>query len=219
MATLDLSLNPYERLVNTSKQRPYHEYMFCICKDELLDCLSKIVTIELFNKYNCYISGKINTSSSYPTWDCDMIITSSIDEDLDEILNIFKQIKTIGFEKNMNFDLKYVKDIEIFNKAVETPDDPIIMKDKSLGYDTSNNEFVLFDTSKNIPIRKTIHKEWTYYKPLLVKKENSNVFEQAAIDFINNSNLPNSSERNNEFAIRRHFIFNEETQKREKVYL
>ena len=219
MATLDLSLNPYERLVNTSKQRPYHEYMFCICKDELLECLSKIVTIELFNKYNCYINGKINTSSSYPTWDCDIIVTSSIDEDLDEILNIFKQIKTIGFEKNMNFDLKYVKDIEIFNKAVETPDDPIIMKDKSLGYDTSNNEFVLFDTSKNIPIRKTTHKEWTYYKPLLVKKENSNVFEQGAIDFINNSNLPDSSERNNEFAIRRHFTFNKETQKREKVYL
>ena len=219
MSNLDLTVYPYERMVNTSYKSPYHEDFFCICKDELLESLSKIVTVENFDKYNCYITGKINTSSPYPTWDCDMMITSSIEENLEEILEIFKRIKNIGMEKNLNYDLKYVKDIEIFNKAVETPNDPIVMKDKCIGYDISNSEFVLFDTSKNIPIRKKKNKDWTYYKPLLMKAENSSTLEQAAIDFITNSNLPDSSERNNEFAVRRRYVYNEEKQKYEKHYL
>ena len=48
MSTLDLIVYPYERMVNTSYKSPYHEDFFCICKDELLESLSKIVTVENF---------------------------------------------------------------------------------------------------------------------------------------------------------------------------
>ena len=52
-----------------------------------------------------------------------------------------------------------------------------------------------------------------------MKAENSSTLEQGAIDFITNSNLPDSSERNNEFAVRRRYVYNEEKQKYEKHYL
>lgn len=219
MASVDLSLNPYERLVNTSRSTPYHLDFFCVCKDELLDNLSKIVKVENFDKYKCYSYGSINSSNSYPTWDCDLMINSSTGENLEEILEIFKQIKNIGMEQNLNYDLKYETDIEKYNRAIETPDVPFHQNSKGLGYDISNNEFVLYDTSRNLAVRKSSHKAWTYYKPLLIKAENSDVLEQNAIDFITNSNLPDSSERNNEFAIRRRYVFNQETQKYTKTYL
>ena len=41
--------------------------------------------------------------------------------------------------------------------------------------------------------------EYTYHKPLLIKNKDSNTYNQDAIDFINNSVLPNSSEKNSTF--------------------
>lgn len=219
MASVDLSLNPYERLVNISRSTPYHLDFFCVCKDELLDNLSKIVKVEKFDKYECYCQGALNSSSAYPTWDCDLLIISSIDENFEELFEIFKKIKDIGMQQNLNYDLKYDKDIEKYNKAIETPDDIIHFSQKGLAYDTSNNEFVLYDVSRNGAMRKTKKKKWTYYKPLLIKAKNSNTLEQNAIDFITNSNLPDSSERDNEFAIRRRYVFNQETKKYTKTYL
>lgn len=219
MASLDLTIYPYERMVNTSYKRPYHDDCFCICKDELLECLNKILSIENFKKYNCYLYGKINSSCAFPTWDCDMLISSSSEQNNEEISNLFNAIKNIGLSKNLNFDLKYITDIEVYNKAVETPDDLIDVNNMGYGYDISNNKFILFNSIKKMRIRKEKNKEWTYYKPLLIKAENSSSLNQIAIDFITNSNLPDSSERNNEFSIRRRFVFNEETQKYTNTYL
>lgn len=219
MATLDLSLNPYERFVNTTQERIYHNYFYCICKDELLECLSKIPLVENIEKYNCYIWGKINSSSSYPTWDCDLFLTSSIIENREEIFTILNNIKNIGLEKNLNFDLKYIKDINIINSLFDNPDDLSIVNYGIFGYDISNNNFGYVDISRNIIIRKSRNKEWTYYKPLLLKKENFTTLEQSALDFINNSNLPDSSERANPFAIRRHYIYNQDTKTIETTYL
>lgn len=204
MASINLELYPYELYVNVSYEKPYHNFIFCVCKDELLECLNQILTIENFKKYNCYLYGKINSSSAFPTWDCDMLISSSLEKNNEEIEKLFNEIKYIGLSKNLNFDLKYITDIEVYNKAVETPDDFVDVNEMGYGYDISNNKFILIHSIKKMRIRKKRNIEWTYYKPLLLKKENSTHFEKTGIDFINNTNLPDSSERDNEFAWKRH---------------
>ena len=122
MATLDLNIFPYEIYVNTSLEKPYHPKCDCICKDILVLALNDLLVIENFDKYDCYITGKINSSSPYPTFDCDLILTKT-DKNDDELLELFKNIKLKGFERDINFDLKYMSSIEPFSNGVDNPDD------------------------------------------------------------------------------------------------
>tara|TARA_B100000963_G_scaffold84761_1_gene72405 strand:- start:980 stop:1624 length:645 start_codon:yes stop_codon:yes gene_type:complete len=199
MATLDLNIFPYEIYVNTSLERPYHPKCDCICKDILVQSLNDLLVIENFDKYDCYITGKVNSSSPYPTFDCDLILTK-IDKNDDEILQLFKNIKLKGFERNINFDLKYMSSIEPFSNGVDNPDDLHEMSQTRIQYDLSQNEFTnLLTLNRPFKIRKKRNIEYTYHKPLLIKNKDSNTYNQDAIDFINNSVLPNSSEKNSTF--------------------
>ena len=90
--------------------------------------------------------------------------------------------------------------IEPFSNGVDNPDDAHEMSQTRIQYDLSQNEFTNLYTS-NFPfkIRKKKNKDYTYYKPLLLKNKDSNTYNQDAIDFLNNSVLPNSSEKNSTF--------------------
>lgn len=199
MATLDLNIYPYELYVNTSLEKPYHPKCDCICKDILVQALNDLLVIENFDKYNCYITGKVNSSSPYPTFDCDLILTKP-DKNDNELLQLFKNIKLKGFERNINFDLKYMSSIEPFSNAVDNPDDLHEMTRMNIQYDLSQNEFTnLYTSNAALKIRKKRNIEYTYYKPLLLKNADSNTYNQDAIDYLNNSVLPNSSEKNSTF--------------------
>ena len=199
MATLDLNIYPYEIYVNTSLEKPYHPKCDCICKDILVQALNDLLVIENFDKYDCYITGKINSSSPYPTFDCDLILTKT-DKNDNELLQLFKNIKIKGFERNIHFDLKYMNSIEPFSSAVDNPDNEFEMSQTRIQYDLSQNQFTnLYTSNHAFKIRKNKNKEYTYYKPLLLKNKDSNTYNQDAIEFLNNSVLPNSSEKNSKF--------------------
>ncbi len=199
MATLDLNIYPYEIYVNTSLEKPYHPKCDCICKDILVQALNDLLVIENFDKYDCYITGKINSSSPYPTFDCDLILTKT-DKNDNELLQLFKNIKIKGFERNIHFDLKYMNSIEPFSSAVDNPDNEFEMSQTRIQYDLSQNQFTnLYTSNHAFKIRKNKNKEYTYYKPLLLKNKDSNTYNQDAIEFLNNSVLPDSSEKNSTF--------------------
>tara|TARA_Y100000591_G_C21807733_1_gene685920 strand:- start:565 stop:1209 length:645 start_codon:yes stop_codon:yes gene_type:complete len=199
MATLDLNIYPYEIYVNTSLEKPYHPKCDCICKDILVQALNDLLVIENFDKYDCYITGKINSSSPYPTFDCDLILTKT-DKNDNELLQLFKNIKIKGFERNIHFDLKYMNSIEPFSSAVDNPDNEFEMSQTRIQYDLSQNQFTnLYTSNHPFKIRKNKNKEYTYYKPLLLKNKDSNTYNQDAIEFLNNSVLPDSSEKNSTF--------------------
>lgn len=200
MSVIDLEKFPFELYVNCYKEYPFHSKCECICKDTLINTLNNLLTINNFNKYNCYITGKINSSSQYPTFDCDLIITNEVKND-NEILQVLKDIMMKGFESNILFDVKYMENIDSFSLAVNDPDNLHEITESYAKYDISQNDFNTLNTiTHNIRIRKPIFKNYTYNNPLLIKAANENTLNSGAVEYLNNTILPDSSEKNNENA-------------------
>lgn len=202
MSVVDLEMYPYYLFVKMSKSKTYHDKCDCICKDTLIERLHAILQIPNFNKYKCYIVGRVNSNTPFPTFDCDMRLTHP-EKNLDELKELFLKIKEKGFEKNINFDLKYYTDIEPWNIAAENPDNLHEINDVSPVYDISNNKWELFERNPNVKlrVRKEKHKKITYYKALLIKDENSTTYIPEAIKKLEDSVLPNSSEKDDERCI------------------
>ena len=121
----------YNHVINQNK-------IHCVTKDKLLEGLTAINNIENANLYNYYIIGKLNSSCPFPTWDIDMILTSDTVNET-QLLDTMKNIKEMGFAKNLNFDLKYMTDIEIMNVGYRSPDISFNIIEKKLLYDLSLN--------------------------------------------------------------------------------
>ena len=199
MSTIDLDRFPYSLYINTSREWPWHSKCDCICKDILTESLNNLLSITNYNKYACYLTGKINSSSPYPTFDCDLILTNSVYNE-EELYQLIKDIKFKGFESDINFDVKYMENIEPFSSAVDTPDEVYQMSQTLIQYDLSQNEFTnLITRTDPVKIRKTRNKEFTYYKPLLLKNENSTTYIQSSLNYLNDSLLPVSNEKNSKF--------------------
>lgn len=187
----------YELYVNSYLSYIYHPKIECVCKDTLVKALENVVKIEKLFLYNCFITGSINSSSQYPTYDCDIIITNS-QEDKQEILEILRNIKEIGLSYNLNLDCKYMEDITPFSIAAETPDEYTTMTQTSVVY---NRETQIFDSllklTKSFRVRKRRRESFDYYKPLHLKEINQNEIKETARVFIDNTDLPMSVEKEN----------------------
>ena len=147
MTTIDLSMTPYEFFIDMSYNFEYYDKISnikCICKDVLLKTLDEIKDIENLVNYNVYICGKINSSSSFPTWDCDLTLENS-EFNENELIEIFKQIKEIGLHNNLNFDLKFMRDITDWNNCVDTPDDYFDVIQAGFFCDPSTNQFSVLE--------------------------------------------------------------------------
>ena len=178
----------YNHVINQNK-------IHCVTKDKLLEALTAINTIANANLYNYYIIGKLNSSCPFPTWDIDTILTSdTVDET--QLLDVMKNIREMGFAKNLNFDLKYMTDIGIINTGYKNRDASFNITEKVLWYDLSLNKYELIDYSKEHKINNSYTKAYTglqYYEALLIKQKGENTLTDLGIQFINNSILPNSS--------------------------
>lgn len=74
------------------------------------------------------------------------------------------------------------------------------MSQTLIQYDLSQNEFTnLITRTDPVKIRKTRNKAFTYYKPLLLKNENSTTYIQSSLNYLNDSLLPVSTEKNSTF--------------------
>jgi len=198
MTTIDLSMTPYEFFIDMSYNFEYYDKISnikCICKDVLLKTLDEIKDIENLVNYNVYICGKINSSSSFPTWDCDLTLENN-EKDDNILFEIFKKIKLIGLSNNIMFDLKYMRDIETWNKCVETPDEYFKISQATFFWDSSNNDFSLDENTRTMRIRKQKNRFYTYYKALLIKKKGETELDKEGINFISNTILPDSNLRN-----------------------
>ncbi len=187
----------YELYVNSYLRYIYHPKIECVCKDTLLKTLENVVKIEKLFLYNCFVTGSINSSSQYPVYDCDIIITKP-EEDKHEILEILRNIKEIGLMYNINLDCKYMSDITPFSIAAETPDEYATMTQTSVIY---NRETKIFDSllklTKSFRVRKRRRESFDYYKPLHLKEINKNEIKETARVFIDNTDLPMSVEKQN----------------------
>lgn len=187
----------YELYVNSYFIYEYHPRIECLCKDTLLKALHEVVKIEKINIYKCFITGSVNSSGQYPTYDCDIIITNPI-ENRTEILEILRSIKIIGTKYNINLDCKYMEDINPFANAVDTPDDYITMTQTSAVYNKTTKLFdSLVTLTKSFRVRKKAREAYEYYKPLLLKDIHKSYIEENALNFINATELPMSSEKEN----------------------
>ena len=107
-----------------------------------------------------------------------------------------KNIKEMGFTKNLNFDLKYMTDIEIVNTGYKNQDVSFNITEKKLWYDLSLNKYELIDCSKEHKISNSYTKAYPalrYYEALLIKQKGENTLTASGLEFINNGILPNSS--------------------------
>ena len=193
-----IPMAPYEFYIDISYNYTYNNTrtsIKCVCKDVLIDLLNQIKSIENLVNYNVYICGKINSSDSFPTWDCDLTLENS-EFNENELIEIFKQIKEIGLNNNLNFDLKFMRDITDWNNCVDTPDDYFDVVQAGFFCDPSTNQFSVLEKSRNMRIRKNKNRFFTYYNALLIKKKGENDLETDGINFINNSILPDSSLKN-----------------------
>jgi len=198
MTTIDLSMTPYEFFIDMSYNFEYYDKISnikCICKDVLLKTLDEIKDIENLVNYNVYICGKINSSSSFPTWDCDLTLENN-EFNENELIEIFKQIKEIGLNNNLNFDLKFMRDITDWNNCVDTPDEYFDVVQAGFFCDPSTNQFSVLEKSRNMRIRKQKNRFYTYYKALLIKKKGETELKTEGINFISNTILPDSNLRN-----------------------
>ena len=178
----------YNHVINQNK-------IHCVTKDKLLEGLTAINNIENANLYNYYITGKLNSSCPFPTWDIDMILTSDTVNET-QLLDTMKTIKEMGFAKNLNFDLKYMTDIEIMNVGYRSPDISFNIIEKKLLYDLSLNQYNFYNNNKEHKINNSYTKAYPdlrYYEALLIKQKGENTLTDLGIQFINNSILPNSS--------------------------
>tara|TARA_B110000008_G_C16731103_1_gene468797 strand:- start:5 stop:643 length:639 start_codon:yes stop_codon:yes gene_type:complete len=178
----------YNHVINQNK-------IHCVTKDKLLEGLTAINNIENANLYNYYIIGKLNSSCPFPTWDIDMILTSDTVNET-QLLDTMKNIKEMGFAKNLNFDLKYMTDIEIMNVGYRSPDISFNIIEKKLLYDLSLNQYNFYNNNKEHKINNSYTKAYPdlrYYEALLIKQKGENTLTDLGIQFINNSILPNSS--------------------------
>ena len=178
----------YNHVINQNK-------IHCVTKDKLLEGLTAINNIENANLYNYYIIGKLNSSCPFPTWDIDMILTSDTVNET-QLLDTMKTIKEMGFAKNLNFDLKYMTDIEIMNVGYRSPDISFNIIEKKLLYDLSLNQYNFYNNNKEHKINNSYTKAYPdlrYYEALLIKQKGENTLTDLGIQFINNSILPNSS--------------------------
>jgi len=178
----------YNHVINQNK-------IHCVTKDKLLEALTTINTIENTNLYNYYIIGKINSSCPFPTWDIDMILTSETTDAI-QLLNVMKNIKEMGFAKNLNFDLKYMTDIEIMNTGYRNPDVSFNIIEKKLWYDVSLNKYNCSYNNKDYKINTSYvkaYKDLQYYEALLIKQKGENTLTDSGVQFINDSILPNSN--------------------------
>ena len=178
----------YNHVINQNK-------IHCVTKDKLLEGLTAINNIENANLYNYYIIGKLNSSCPFPTWDIDMILTSDTVNET-QLLDTMKNIKEMGFAKNLNFDLKYMTDIEIMNVGYRSPDISFNIIEKKLLYDLSLNQYNFYNNNKEHKINNSYTKAYSdlrYYEALLIKQKGENTLTDLGIQFINNSILPNSS--------------------------
>ena len=160
-----------------------------------MEGLTAINNIENANLYNYYIIGKLNSSCPFPTWDIDMILTSDTVNET-QLLDTMKNIKEMGFAKNLNFDLKYMTDIEIMNVGYRSPDISFNIIEKKLLYDLSLNQYNFYNNNKEHKINNSYTKAYPdlrYYEALLIKQKGENTLTDLGIQFINNSILPNSS--------------------------
>ena len=178
----------YNHVINQNK-------IHCVTKDKLLEGLTAINNIENANLYNYYITGKLNSSCPFPTWDIDMILTSDTVNET-QLLDVMKNIREMGFAKNLNFDLKYMTDIEIMNVGYRSPDISFNIIEKKLLYDLSLNQYNFYNNNKEHKINNSYTKAYPdlrYYEALLIKQKGENTLTDLGIQFINNSILPNSS--------------------------
>lgn len=178
----------YNHVINQNK-------IHCVTKDKLLEGLTAINNIENANLYNYYIIGKLNSSCPFPTWDIDMILTSDTVNET-QLLDTMKNIKEMGFAKNLNFDLKYMTDIEIMNVGYRSPDISFNIIEKKLLYDLSLNQYNFYNNNKEHKINNSYTKAYPdlrYYEALLIKQKGENTLTASGLEFINNGILPNSS--------------------------
>ena len=69
MSVVDLEKYPYYLFIKMFKSKTYHNKCDCICKDILIDRLNSILEIPNFDKYKCYIVGRVNSNTPFPTFD------------------------------------------------------------------------------------------------------------------------------------------------------
>ncbi len=198
MTSLPFNVNetPYEMFIDISYTHIINNTtIHCITKDVLLDCLNSINAIENSNLYDYYLFGKLNTSCPFPTWDVDLALVDST-TDTTTLLNVMKNIKEMGLTKNINFDLKYLTDINIIATGYNNPDISYNIVEKVMGYDISTNEYILSDRTKIYKVngkKMEFFTDFVYYTPLLIKKKGENILTSEGLQFINNSILPNSN--------------------------
>jgi uncharacterized protein YjbK len=89
-----------------------------------------------------------------------------------------------------------MRDITDWNNCVPNPDEYFEIVQANFYCDPSTNQFSVLEKSRNMRIRKNKNRFFTYYNALLVKKKGEAELDTNGINFINNSNLPNSSLRN-----------------------
>ena len=198
MTSLPFNVNetPYEMFIDISYTHIINNTtIHCITKDVLLDCLDNINSIENSDLYDYYLFGKLNTSCPFPTWDVDLALVNSTTDNT-TLLNVMKNIKEMGLIKNINFDLKYLTDINIIATGYNNPDISYNIVEKVMGYDISTNEYILSDRTKTYKVndkRMEFFTDFVYYTPLLMKKKGENILTSEGLQFINNSILPNSN--------------------------
>ena len=198
MTSLPFNVNetPYEMFIDISYTHIINNTtIHCITKDVLLDCLDNINSIENSNLYDYYLFGKLNTSCPFPTWDVDLALVDST-TDTTTLLNVMKNIKEMGLTKNINFDLKYLTDINIIATGYNNPDISYNIVEKAILLDISTNEYILSDRTKTYKVndkRMEFFTDFVYYTPLLIKKKGENILTSEGLQFINNSILPNSN--------------------------
>ncbi len=198
MTSLPFNVNetPYEMFIDISYTHIINNTtIHCITKDVLLDCLDNINSIENSNLYDYYLFGKLNTSCPFPTWDVDLALVNSTTDNT-TLLNVMKNIKEMGLTKNINFDLKYLTDINIIATGYNNPDISYNIVEKAILLDISTNEYILSDRTKTYKVndkRMEFFTDFVYYTPLLIKKKGENILTSEGLQFINNSILPNSN--------------------------
>jgi hypothetical protein len=198
MTSLPFNVNetPYEMFIDISYTHIINNTtIHCITKDTLLDVLDNINSIENSDLYDYYLFGKLNTSCPFPTWDVDLALVNST-TDTTTLLNVMKNIKEMGLTKNINFDLKYLTDINIIATGYNNPDISYNIVEKVMKYDISTNEYILSDRTKIYKVngkKMEFFTDFVYYTPLLIKKKGENILTSEGLQFINNSILPNSN--------------------------
>ena len=198
MTSLPFNVNetPYEMFIDISYTHIINNTtIHCITKDTLLAVLDNINSIANSDLYDYYLFGKLNTSCPFPTWDVDLALVNST-TDTTTLLNVMKNIKEMGLTKNINFDLKYLTDINIIATGYNNPDISYNIIEKVMGYDISTNEYILSDRTKTYKVngkKMEIFTDFVYYTPLLIKKKGENILTSEGLQFINNSILPNSN--------------------------